>query len=53
MKRFALLAAVAAVLFSVQSFACEGDKKHEGKDKAPQAQTETPSAPVATTQTGK
>ena len=53
MKRFAVLAAFAAVLFSVNAFACEGEKKHEDKDKAPQAQTEAPPAPVATTQTGK
>jgi hypothetical protein len=53
MKRFALFMVLAAVFFSVNSYACDGDKKHEGKDKAPQAQTEAPPAPVATTQTGK
>ena len=53
MKRFALFAVLAAVFFSVNSYACEGEKKHEGKDKTPQAQTEAPQAPVASTQTGK
>ena len=53
MKHFALFAVLAAMFFSVNSYACDGDKKHEGKDKTPQAQTEAPPAPVATTQSGK
>ncbi|MCE9626269.1 MAG: hypothetical protein K8R69_12600 [Deltaproteobacteria bacterium] len=53
MKRLALFAALFTVLFAVNSYACDAEKK-DNKDKAPQAQTTT-TAPVAAqgTATGK
>ncbi|MCC7345512.1 MAG: hypothetical protein IT573_11285 [Deltaproteobacteria bacterium] len=48
MKKLSLFAALIAVLFAANSYACDAEKK-DGKDKAPQAQTEG-GAPVASTQ---
>ena len=48
MKKFGLFVALMAVLFATNSYACDAEKK-EGKDKAPQAQSEG-TAPVASTQ---
>ena len=52
MKKLGLFAALFALLFAVNSYACDEEKKDGSKDKAPQAQTGT-GAPAPAPQAGK
>lgn len=52
MKKFSLFVALLASLVAVNSYACDAEKK-EGKDKAPQAQSEGSAPGASTQQAGK
>ncbi len=49
MKRIGLFLALVTVFVAANSYACDAEKK-SGKDKAPQAQTTTTTAPTASAQ---